>query len=163
MWGWVLVVLCSICRIYFWNCFDVKMIIINGFIMSLQHLVLWGFKCSSQNFRKKMRNIHLKHRSLYFTKFTLPLQYCLILFQSTTQTLLAAKEKSIQSNICRYIVIWKIQYFRVACLILCCGPLFAIAYWNHSENIITLVHKPNRKGRYYTFSGVWHYHEFPYK
>lgn len=30
--------------------------------------------------------------------------------------------------------------------------------WEHI--IIPLVHKPNRKGKYYTFSGVLHYHDF---
>lgn len=116
--------------------FNLRKIIINEFIISLQHLVLWGFKCSSQRFRgkKNKRNIFGTQKSLFYKiYFASAILFHLISIHNNSNIIGSKGKRCL--IICRYILIWKIQYFRVACLILCCGPLFAIVCWNHSENI----------------------------
>lgn len=118
--------------------FDFKTIIINdlGFVTSLQHLVLWGFKCSSQKFRKKNEKYTFGTQKSLFYKmyFAFAILSHLISIHNNSN-IIGSEGKKVSDDIYIYTLIWKIQYFRVARLILCCGPLFAIVCWNHSENI----------------------------
>ena len=65
--------------------FDFKKIIINGFVTSLQHLVLWGFKCSSQKFRKKLE-IYIWNTEVFILQTVLCLCNTVLFRSITTQT-----------------------------------------------------------------------------
>lgn len=72
-----------------------------------------------------MRTRNAEHRSLYFIKCTLLLQYCLISIRNNSN-IVGSKGKKRLPILQTSILIWKIQYFGVAHLPLCCGPLSAI-------------------------------------
>lgn len=137
-------------------------IIIDGFVTSLQYLFLWGLKYSSQNFREKKWEIYNWNTEIFILQNVLCLCSIVSFIFIITQNIIGSKGKKIPKYMEIYFdlknTVFQSCMFDSLLWFFICYSLLK-SQWEHL--IITLIHKPNRKGRYYTFSGVLQYCGFP--